>query len=784
MVLETNLEDKKNKNEFESLLNEDFKKRDLKEGSIVKATISEIGKKYVFVDLKAKSEGIIPIQEFQIAKEADKLKVGLSISVYLERIESFRTGEIVVSREKARRYSSWKKMEAAFKEQREVDGVIVNRCKGGFVVNIDSCLCFLPGSQIDAKPLKNFDHLMNTPLKFLCVKLDDVRGNIVVSRRAVLEKSRNESLDKLLTKFKEGSIVEGQVKAILDWGAFLDLNGVDALLHVTDMAYSRVKKPGDLLSIGQTISVKIIKIDFQTRRISCGIKQMHSDPYENLEKKYKVGEIYEGVVQKVVEYGAFVKLEEGLEGLVHQSELSWTKKNVHPSKLLSSSQKIKTKIIEIDSEKRRISLSYKQTLENPWNNFIKKYSVGSTVNATVKSISDFALFVSIEDTEFTGMIHYKDISWKESEESLKKFQKRSVVKAKILEIEREKEIVEEEELNGNEKGLSSNTFNQIDDVLFEIDKFKNIKFLNTAATKKFGKKLQGKHIATVLRVPEILQNIDVVLSTKKNKKIDIELNNPTFQFFSSYIILNNQNSVVIFLKDLTEIIKTQRLRSDFVANVSHELRTPLQSIKLGLETINKGHASNDFESQKKFLPILFQQTVRMENIVRDLLSLSKIELQEHIRPEKKVDIKKIISSVIEMNNEILKKNEIQAELKAPDNEYEILGDQDRLTEVFSNLIDNAAKYSKKGKKIFVNVENNEEFVIVSIKDQGIGIPKEYIHRVTERFFRVNPSKSKDVGGTGLGLAIVKHIINQHRADMDIKSEEGVGTEFILKFPAI
>jgi len=281
-----------------------------------------------------------------------------------------------------------------------------------------------------------------------------------------------------------------------------------------------------------------------------------------------------------------------------------------------------------------------------------------------------------------------------------------------------------------------------------------------------------------------LQNIDVVLSTKKNKKIDIELNNPTFQFFSSYIILNNQNSVVIFLKDLTEIIKTQRLRSDFVANVSHELRTPLQSIKLGLETINKGHASNDFESQKKFLPILFQQTVRMENIVRDLLSLSKIELQEHIRPEKKVDIKKIISSVIEMNNEILKKNEIQAELKAPDNEYEILGDQDRLTEVFSNLIDNAAKYSKKGKKIFVNVENNEESVIVSIKDQGIGIPKEYIHRVTERFFRVNPSKSKDVGGTGLGLAIVKHIINQHRADMDIKSEEGVGTEFILKFPAI
>ena len=372
MELKTETVNTKDTKEFEALLKESFKKSSLKEGTIIKAKVSEIGRKFVLCEISgSKFEGAIPIQEFQIAKEVENLKVGSKVDIYLERIERYK-GEIVVSREKARRMSSWKKMEAAFKSQEQVEGVITNRCKGGFVVNIDSCLCFLPGSQIDTRPLKNFDHLMNTPLKFLCVKLDDVRGNIVVSRRAILEKSRNESIDKILSKFKENDIINGQVKAILDWGAFLDLNGVDALLHVTDMSYSRVKKPSDLLSIGQNIKVKIIKIDNENRRISCGIKQMHSDPYESLEKKYKVGEIYDGMVTKVVDYGVFVRLEEGLEGLVHQSELSWTKKNVHPSKLLSTSQKIKVKIMEIDPEKRRISLSYKQTQDNPWDNFLKK----------------------------------------------------------------------------------------------------------------------------------------------------------------------------------------------------------------------------------------------------------------------------------------------------------------------------------------------------------------------------------------------------------------------------
>ena len=448
MEIKTSSVKKESVKEFENLLEEDFKKRDLKEGSIIKATVSEIGKKHVFVDLKAKSEGIIPIEEFKISKELESLKIGSKIDVYLERIETYK-GEILVSRERARRAGSWEKMKKAFQTQEEVEGIITNRVKGGMVVNIDSCLCFLPGSQIDTKPLKNFDHLMNVPLKFLCVKLDKVRGNIVVSRRAILEKNKNEDLKKILKKIKEGDIVQAQVKAILDWGAFLDLNGADALLHVTDLSYSRVKKTSDLLSIGQTIKVKIIKIDPETKRISCGIKQMHTDPYENLDKKFKVNGIYKGLVTKCVDYGCFIRLknpktnelEEGLEGLVHSSELSWIKKNIQPSKVLSPSQEVSVKIIEMDPEKKRISLSYKQTLKNPWNDFVEKTPVGSILNTKVVNITDFGLFVSLESSELVGMIHHKDITWSETEKNLKKFKKNDVVKAKILEIDKEKEKI-------------------------------------------------------------------------------------------------------------------------------------------------------------------------------------------------------------------------------------------------------------------------------------------------------------------------------------------------------
>ena len=440
MEVKTELVKKESVKEFETLLKEDFKKRDLKEGNIIKATVSEIGKKHVFVDLKAKSEGIIAIEEFKISKELESLKIGSKIDVYLERIETYK-GEIIVSREKARRMSSWKRMEKAFQTQEEVEGVITNKVKGGMVVNVDSCLCFLPGSQVDTKPLKSFDHLMNVPLKFLCVKLDKVRGNIVVSRRAILEKSKNADLDKVLKEIKEGDIVEAHVRALVDWGAFLEYKDCDMLLHVTDVAYSRVKKPSDVLSIGQKVKVKIIKIDKETKRISCGIKQMHANPYENLEKKYKVGKVYKGIVTKCVDYGAFVKLEEGLEGLVHQSEISWTKKNAQSNKILSPSQEVDVKVIELDTEKKRISLSYKQTLENPWNSFIKKFPVGSIIKSKITNITDFGLFGVLENSDLVGMIHYKDISWNESEKNLKKFKKNDIVKAKILEFDKEKEKI-------------------------------------------------------------------------------------------------------------------------------------------------------------------------------------------------------------------------------------------------------------------------------------------------------------------------------------------------------
>ena len=442
MEIKTETIKKENSKEFENLLKEDFKKRDIKEVNIIKAKVSEIGKKFIFLDLKAKSEAILPIEELKLLKELEGLKVGSNIEVYLERLEG-HNGEVVVSRQKAKQMDSWKRMEKAFETQEEVEGLITNKVKGGMVVNVDSCLCFLPGSQISTTPLKNYeiDKLMNVPLKFLVVKCDKIRGNLVVSRRAILEKSKNEDIKKILSKIKEGDIVEGKVKAIVDWGAFIDISGADALLHCTDLSYSRVKKTSDLLSVGQSLKVKIIKIDQETKRISCGIKQMHADPYENLEKKYKINQTYKGVVTKCVDYGVFVKLEEGLEGLVHQSELSWVKKNIQPSKILSPSQEIEVKIIEVDTQKKRVSLSYKQTQENPWSSFSEKSPVGSLLKCKIINITDFGLFVSLENSGLIGMIHYKDISWKEDEESLKNFKKNDFVKAKLLEVDKEKEKI-------------------------------------------------------------------------------------------------------------------------------------------------------------------------------------------------------------------------------------------------------------------------------------------------------------------------------------------------------
>jgi len=430
----------KSHKEFEKLLSEDLGNRKFKEGEIATGTIEEIGKKFVFIDLGLKSSGAIPIEEFKLTKEINSIEIGSKIDVLLEKIEN-RDGEIVISREKARRAKSWKKMEKAFESKQEVQGVIISRCKGGFVVNVDSCLCFLPGSQVDLRPLKNFDHLMKVPQTFECVKLDKKRGNIVLSRRAIMERIRDKDRDKIISKIKEGNIVQGIVKNLTDWGVFIDLNGVDSLLHITDISWSRINKPSELLSIGQSVKVKVTKIEKEKKKISVSIKHLTEDPYAKIINKYETGKKYPGVVSKVMDYGVFCRLEEGLEGLIHQSELSWTKKNVHPGKILSTSQKIEVELLEKDIEKRRLSLSYKNTQINPWIKFAQSYKVGDKCEGVVKNITDYGLFVSIKDTELDGMIHYKDLSWSEKDSELEKYKKNQLIKSKILEINQDGEKI-------------------------------------------------------------------------------------------------------------------------------------------------------------------------------------------------------------------------------------------------------------------------------------------------------------------------------------------------------
>ena len=426
--------------EFEKLLSQDLDNRKFTEGEITSAIISEVGKKYIFVDLGLKSEGAIPIEEFKLSKELDQIKVGSKIDVLLERIED-KSGDVVVSREKARKAFAWKKMEKAFESKEEVKGMIISRCKGGFIVDVESCLCFLPGSQVDLKPLKNFDHLMKVPQKFECVKLDKKRGNIVLSRRAIIERMRDSDRSKIISTLNENDIVTGTVKNLTEWGAFIDLNGVDALLHITDISWGRISKPAELLSLGQTIKAKIIKIEEGSNKISLGVKQLTEDPYLKAINNYEVGKSYPATVTKVQDYGCFAKLENGLEGLIHQSELSWTKKSIHPGKILSSSQQIQVQILEKNVEKRRLSLSYKNTLDNPWDKFIKENKEGSVSEGTIKNITDYALFVTIKETEIDGMIHYKDLSWSEKETELEKYKKNQKIKFKIVEINQAKEKI-------------------------------------------------------------------------------------------------------------------------------------------------------------------------------------------------------------------------------------------------------------------------------------------------------------------------------------------------------
>mgnify|MGYP001463450146 CR=1 FL=1 len=436
MAVETQIKDQSSSlKEFESLLNDDFKDRKLKENEIIKATVTEVTKNFIVCDVKAKMEGMIPVEEFKNDNELEDIKVGSVIDVYLERIESFK-GEIIISRDKARRMNAWKKMEKVFETQEELVGYITGRVKGGFICTVMGLPTFMPSSQIDIRPLKKIDHLLNTPVKVIATRIDKNRGNVCTSRRAVLEKSKDAEVKEILKNLNEGDIVEdAKVKATTDWGIFLDINGIDALLHVSDLSHGRVKKPSEMVSIGQALKVKITKIDPKTNRVSASVKALTEDPYENLAKKYKIGNIYEGTCTKLMDYGVFVKLEDGVEGLIHNSELSWTNRNIQPSKVLSVSQTIKVKIVTIDTDAKRISLSYKETLENPWKKIEDK--IGSIVEVKIKNITDKAIFAEL-DTGLTGMLHYKEISYSETEGDLKKFKKNDLIKVKIVEIKDDK----------------------------------------------------------------------------------------------------------------------------------------------------------------------------------------------------------------------------------------------------------------------------------------------------------------------------------------------------------
>ena len=422
--------------EFRSLLEKDFEDRKLKENEIIKATVTEITKNFIVVDCKAKMEGMIPIEEFKNDDELSKIKIGSQIDVYLERIESFK-GELIISRDKARKMKAWKKLEKVFETKEEMTGYITGKVKGGFITTVEGLPCFMPSSQIDIRPLKKIDHLLNTPVKVIATRLDKNRGNVCVSRRAVLEKSKNAEITEALKNIKEGDIVESAVvKATTDWGIFLDINGIDALLHVSDLSHGRVKKPADLVTIGQKIKVKITKIDKETNRVSASVKALTEDPYENIEKKYKVGEIYEGEVTKIMDYGCFVRIEDGIEGLVHSSELDWTNRNAKPNKILSVSQKIKFKIVNIDKETKRISLSYKSILDNPWEKI--KNQIGKQNKIKISNITDKAIFGELIESKLSGMLHYKEISYQENIEDLKKFKKNDIIDVAILEIKDEK----------------------------------------------------------------------------------------------------------------------------------------------------------------------------------------------------------------------------------------------------------------------------------------------------------------------------------------------------------
>jgi len=428
------------RDDFAALLDESFGRVDMQEGSVVKGIVIAIEKDLAVIDVGLKVEGRVALKEFGVRSKDGGLNVGDEVEVYLERVEN-ALGEAVLSREKARREESWVRLEVAFEKNEKVTGQIFNQVKGGFTVDLDGAVAFLPRSQVDIRPVRDVGPLMHTPQPFQILKMDKRRGNIVVSRRVVLEETRAEQRSELVQSLEEGQIIEGVVKNITDYGAFVDLGGIDGLLHVTDMAWRRVNHPSEILTIGQTVRVQIIRVNHETHRISLGMKQLMADPWDGIEAKYPVDARFKGRVTNITDYGAFVELEPGIEGLIHVSEMSWTKKNVHPGKIVSTSQEVEVMILEVDPVKRRISLGLKQTLSNPWEVFIEKYPPGTIVEGEVKNKTEFGLFLGL-DGDVDGMVHLSDLDWnRPGEQVIEEFRKGEMVKAQVLDVDVEKERI-------------------------------------------------------------------------------------------------------------------------------------------------------------------------------------------------------------------------------------------------------------------------------------------------------------------------------------------------------
>jgi small subunit ribosomal protein S1 len=440
MAVATKTKPEPMKESFADLLDQSLGAASGLEGTVIKGTVMAIENDMVLIDVGLKSEGRVALKEFAPPGRPAEIKPGDTVEVYLERMED-KNGEAQISREKARREEAWTQLEKSFQANERVTGVIFGRVKGGFTVDLNGAVAFLPGSQVDIRPVRDITPLLGSPQPFQILKMDRSRGNIVVSRRAVLEESRAEARSELVASLKEGQILQGVVKNITDYGAFVDLGGVDGLLHVTDIAWRRINHPSEALHIGQTVKVQVIRFNPETQRISLGMKQLEADPWEGVELKYPSAARFKGRVTNITDYGAFVELEPGVEGLVHVSEMSWTKKNVHPGKIVSTSQEVEVMVLDVDPQKRRISLGLKQCLANPWESFVERYPVGAELSGEVKNITEFGLFVGLPG-EIDGMVHLSDLDWNRAgEEAIKDYNKGDTVKVRVLDVDVEKERI-------------------------------------------------------------------------------------------------------------------------------------------------------------------------------------------------------------------------------------------------------------------------------------------------------------------------------------------------------